>query len=89
MIRRLVLVRAAVGGVAFAILLPGVALGHQLNAAYTSPAAACVYLAGAAITVALSFAFVILRDVRAEPPADDGPPDCRRPGSATGCARSA
>jgi hypothetical protein len=65
-IRRLVLARAAVGGVAFAILLPGVALGHQLNAAYTSRLPLAVYLAGAAITVALSFAFVIVRDVRVE-----------------------
>ena len=70
---RLVLARAAVGGVAFAILLPGVALGHQLNAAYTSRLPLAVYLAGAAITVALSFAFVILRDVRVELPAEEGP----------------
>ena len=73
MIRRLVLARAAVGGVAFAILLPGVALGHQLNAAYTSRLPLAVYLAGAAITVALSFAFVILRDVRVELPTEEGP----------------
>ena len=45
MIRRLVLARAAVGGIAFAILLPGVALGHQLNAAYTSRLPLAVYLA--------------------------------------------
>jgi hypothetical protein len=72
-IRRVALARAAVGGVAFAILLPGVALGHQLNAAYTSRLPLAVYLAGAAITVGLSFAFVILRDVRVELPAEDGP----------------
>ena len=32
-----------------------------------------MYLAGAALTVALSFAFVMLADVRAEPPAPAGP----------------
>ena len=89
MIRRLVLARAAVGAVAFAILLPGVALGHQLNAAYTSRLPLAVYLAGAAITVALSFAFVILRDVRVELPPRRGLPDCRRPGSDMGCGSSA
>jgi hypothetical protein len=76
-IRRLVVARAVAAGVALAILLPGVALGHTLNAAYTSRLPLAVYLAGAALTVALSFAFVILRDVRVElPDVEDpgGPP---------------
>ena len=68
MTRRLVLVRATAAGVLLALLVPGVVLGHQLNAAYTSRLPLAVYLAGAAITVALSFAFVILRDVRVEIP---------------------
>jgi hypothetical protein len=48
-----------------------VALAHQLNASYTSRLPLAVYLAGAGLTVALSFAFVILRDIRAEIPPDD------------------
>ena len=68
MTRRLVIARAAAAGVLLALLIPGVALGHTLNAAYTSRLPLAVYLAGAAITVALSFAFVILRDVRVEIP---------------------
>jgi len=67
-IRRIVIARAVAAGVALAIVLPGIALGHTLNAAYTSRLPLVVYLAGAAMTVALSFAFVILRDVRVELP---------------------
>jgi hypothetical protein len=61
-------------GIGLAILLPGVALAHQMNATYTSRLPLAVYLAGAAITVGLSFLFVLVRDVRAElsDPADDG-----------------
>ena len=73
MIRRLVVALAVAAGVALAILLPGVALGHSLNAAYTSRLPLAVYLAGAALTVALSFAFVILRDVRVELPDAEDP----------------
>jgi hypothetical protein len=65
---RLVLARATAAAVLLALIVPGVALGHTLNAAYTSRLPLAVYLAGAAITVALSFAFVILRDVRVEVP---------------------
>jgi hypothetical protein len=66
--RSLFLARATAAGVLLALLVPSVALGHQLNAAYTSRLPLAVYLAGAAITVGLSFAFVILRDVRVEIP---------------------
>jgi hypothetical protein len=66
--RRLLFARATAAGVLFALLVPGVALGHTLNAAYASRLPLAVYLAGAAITVALSFAFVILRDVRVDVP---------------------
>jgi hypothetical protein len=48
--RRLVVARAAAAGVLLALLIPGVALGHTLNAAYTSRLPLAVYLAGAAIT---------------------------------------
>jgi hypothetical protein len=50
---------------------PSPALGHNLSGRLESPLPLAVYLAGAAMAVALSFAFVILRDVRApdDPPA--------------------
>jgi hypothetical protein len=64
---------AAASALALLVLAPGVALAHALNASYTSRLPLAVYLAGAGLTVALSFAFVILRDIRAEPPADDDP----------------
>ena len=73
MTRRIVIARAVAAGLALAILLPGIALGHTLNAAYTSRLPLAVYLAGAAMTVALSFVFVILRDVRVELPAVKDP----------------
>ncbi len=62
---------AAVGGLAFAA--PSAVLGHTLNATYTSRLPLAVYLAGAAATVALSFVFVLLRDVRAERPTTTDP----------------
>jgi len=52
---------------------PAVVLAHQLNTTYTSRLPLAVYLAGAATTVALSFAFVLVRDIRAERP-DMGAP---------------
>jgi hypothetical protein len=54
-------------GLAFgvALLLPSAVAAHTLNATYTSRLPLAVYLVGAATTVALSFAFVIVRDVRA------------------------
>jgi hypothetical protein len=48
--------------------LPATVLGHTLNPTYTSRLPLAVYLAGAAMTVALSFLFVLARDVRASPP---------------------
>jgi hypothetical protein len=55
---------------ASAVMLGGpvVALGHGLSPAYQSPLPLAVYLAGAAITVALSFVFVLARDMRADAP---------------------
>jgi hypothetical protein len=50
------------------LMLPAAAAAHSLNPTYTSRLPLAVYLVGAAATVALSFAFVIVRDVRAEPP---------------------
>ena len=55
------------------LLAPGAVLAHQLSTTYQSRLPLAVYLAGAAATVALSFLFVLVRDVRAErsePPTD-------------------
>ncbi len=63
-IRRL----AGVGaGVAITAGLPAVASAHSLSTVYESPLPLAIYLAGAATTVALSFAFVLARDMRAQP----------------------
>ena len=45
--------------------VPAVAAAHGLSPAYQSPLPLAVYLVGAAVTVALSFLFVLARDVRA------------------------
>jgi hypothetical protein len=64
----------AVGlAVGLAFVLPSAVAAHTLNATYSSRLPLAVYLVGAATTVALSFAFVIVRDVRAAPPAPDVP----------------
>ncbi|HYO42729.1 MAG TPA: hypothetical protein VES19_05965, partial [Candidatus Limnocylindrales bacterium] len=59
------------GGVfaAGAVMLGGpvVALAHGLSPTYQSPLPLAIYLAGAAATVALSFVFVLARDLRAGP----------------------
>ena len=54
-------------GLGLSAVLPATVLGHALNATYTSRLPLAVYLAGAATTVALSFIFVLARDVRAMP----------------------
>jgi hypothetical protein len=59
--------RAVVLGLAFAFGLPTPVLAHSLTGRVDSPLPLEAYLAGAALAVALSFAFVIVRDVR--PPA--------------------
>src|SRR5207249_467202 len=48
---------------------PGSVLAHSLSNTYQSRLPLIVYLAGAAIAVGLSFAFLLIADVRAEPPA--------------------
>ncbi len=62
---------ARLGGVlaAAAVMLGGpvVALAHGLSPTYQSPLPLAVYLVGAAATVALSFVFVLARDMRAGP----------------------
>ncbi len=65
-------------GAAFAVFgvvvlaTPGAVLGHQLNASYASRLPLAIYVAGAAMTVALSFVFVLARDVRAAAPTTTG-----------------
>jgi hypothetical protein len=65
-IRRRPALAGAVGLAALAALAaPGIVLAHGLSAVYESRLPLVVYLAGAGGTVALSFAFVLLRDLRA------------------------
>jgi hypothetical protein len=73
---------AAIGGriapalglaLGLAFVLPATVAAHTLNATYESRLPLAVYLVGAATTVALSFVFVIVRDVRAAPPDLDTP----------------
>jgi hypothetical protein len=56
-------------GILGALALPAVATAHNMGAVYQSPLPLAVYLAGAATTVALSFLFVLARDMRAAPTA--------------------
>ncbi len=62
---------ARLGGVVAATVVmlggPVVALAHGLSPTYQSPLPLAVYLAGAGATVALSFVFVLARDLRAAP----------------------
>lgn len=73
---------AVAWGATLALLAPGAVLAHSLDATYTSRLPLAAYLAGAAATVALSFVFVLVRDVRAERPVapEDGalPPTALR-----------
>jgi hypothetical protein len=67
--RRPFRVLAVLAGVsALALVAPSAVLGHALNPTYTSRLPLAVYLAGAAMTVALSFIFVLARDIRADVP---------------------
>jgi hypothetical protein len=72
MSRLRVLVGTLAGAVLVALAAPAAVLAHSLNATYTSRLPLAVYLAGAAATVALSFIFVLVRDVRAERPDASG-----------------
>lgn len=55
-------VAATGAAVAIALLAPSVALAHTLNDRYQAPLPLIIYVAGAALAVAMSFAFVILRN---------------------------
>jgi hypothetical protein len=67
-LRRLTRLAAAVTVPVLALAAPAVATAHSLGGQYVSPLPLPVYLAGAGATVALSFAFVLARDVRAASP---------------------
>jgi hypothetical protein len=64
--RRLAAALPIVGAVLLAA--PSAVLGHSLSNTYQSRLPLIVYLAGAGIAVGLSFAFLLIADVRAEPP---------------------
>lgn len=66
--RRGVVAGALVIGSLSSLAIPAGVAAHGLNPTYTSRLPLAVYLAGAAATVALSFIFVLVRDVRAERP---------------------
>ncbi|MER3417786.1 MAG: hypothetical protein C4343_01420 [Chloroflexota bacterium] len=68
-IRPLRALALALAGCALGTLAPATALGHSLEGRYESPLPLAVYVVGAAIAVALSFAIVLVRDVRSAPPA--------------------
>ncbi len=58
---------------AFVLAGPAVTVAHSLDATYQSRLPLVVYLIGAAMAVGLSFAFLLLADVRADPPALTSP----------------
>jgi hypothetical protein len=60
---------ALVTAIALLVVGPAPVRAHALSAAYESQLPLVVYLAGAGLAVALSFAFVLLRDLRYEAPA--------------------
>jgi hypothetical protein len=61
---------AAISGALYATVgLPAGVAAHSLDSTYQSRLPLAVYLIGAGLAVALSFAFVLLRDLRAQPPA--------------------
>lgn len=56
-----------------AFALPATVSGHAIEGRYVSQLPLVAYLAGAGLAVALSFLFVLLRDLRADPPPADAP----------------
>ena len=61
----LTLLAGCAGGPALLLAWPGVALAHQLNEKYQAPLPLVIYVGGAALAVAMSFVFVILRNAPA------------------------
>jgi hypothetical protein len=67
--RRWALLGGVIGGPALLLAWPGVALAHELQERYAAPLPLVAYVGGAALAVAMSFAFIILRNAPA-PAAD-------------------
>ncbi|MEO7231066.1 MAG: hypothetical protein ABIZ30_10805, partial [Candidatus Limnocylindrales bacterium] len=63
---------AAIGLILSALAMPVAVAAHQLSASFESRLPLAVYLVGAAGAVALSFVFVLVRDLRSDPVTDDG-----------------
>lgn len=61
-------VAGALGAAAITLVIPATVAAHTINGTYASRLPLAVYVVGAAVTVGLSFLFVIVRDVRATPP---------------------
>jgi hypothetical protein len=66
--RSRLLAGSVTAGSLVALAVPAAVAAHTLNPTYTSRLPLAVYVAGAAATVALSFVFVLVRDVRADRP---------------------
>ncbi len=67
----------------FVLAMPQTVLAHQLTDRYQAPLPLVVYIAGAALAVAMSFVFVILRN-----PAKARPPEEARPRTVPGWLRA-
>ena len=61
----LTLLGGVIGGPALLLAWPGVALAHQLAERYAAPLPLIAYVGGAALAVAMSFAFIMLRNAPA------------------------
>jgi hypothetical protein len=61
------LLGGVVGGPVVLLAWPDVALAHQLQERYSAPLPLIAYVGGAALAVAMSFAFIILRNAPAPP----------------------
>ena len=71
LVRRLAPAVAAAGALLAA--LPSTVLGHQITERYQAPLPLVVYIGGAVLAVAMSFAFVMLRNPPPPSDRDDGP----------------
>jgi len=70
--RALARAAGAAGAAGLLLGLPATASAHALAAVFQSRLPLAVYVSGAAAAVGLSFAIVLLRDLRATIPSDDG-----------------
>jgi hypothetical protein len=66
--RHLARLAGLAAALAVTLAIPAATTAHALDSTYQSRLPLAVYLVGAGLAVALSFAFVLLRDLRAAPP---------------------